>query len=100
MMWPEVDWFVLEEKRKVKEEINMTGVFNNQVGEEYSEFIQIYTDGAKKTKQKKTETEATGIGMAIPGKGIGINRRTSDKLDEWKRRDRTKHRYALTLHQL
>jgi len=35
----------------------------------------IYTDGAK-----KAETGVTGFGVAIPDKGGGINRRTSDRL--------------------
>ena len=42
---------------------------------EYSEFTQIYTDGAK-----KPETRLRGFGVAIPAKGIGINRRTSNNL--------------------
>lgn len=75
MIWPEVDWFVLEEKRKAREEINVVSVFKNRVGEEYGNFIQIYTDGAK-----NPETEVTGFGVAIPGQQIGISRRTSDKL--------------------
>ncbi len=48
MTWPEVDWFVLEEKRKSKKEVNLKSIFNNRIGGNYSEFIQIYTDGAKK----------------------------------------------------
>nr|XP_055031454.1 uncharacterized protein LOC129420520 [Misgurnus anguillicaudatus]XP_055031455.1 uncharacterized protein LOC129420520 [Misgurnus anguillicaudatus]XP_055031456.1 uncharacterized protein LOC129420520 [Misgurnus anguillicaudatus] len=75
MMWPEVDWFVLEEKRKAREEIDLVSVFKNRVGEEYGNFIQIYTDGAK-----DPETGVTGFGVAIPGQQIEISRRTSDKL--------------------
>ena len=41
----------------------------------YSDFTQVYTDGAK-----KPETGVTGYGVAIPVKRIGINRRTSNKL--------------------
>lgn len=57
LFWPEVDWFVLEEKRKAKEDINLERVFKNWVVEKYNEYIQIYTDGAK-----NPETEVTGLG--------------------------------------
>ena len=43
--------------------------------EKCSGFIQVYSDGVK-----EPETGVTGIGVAVPAKGSGINRRTSDKL--------------------
>lgn len=58
--WPEVDWFVLEEKKKAKDEINLKSIFNNRVGGNYSEFIQIYADGAKKKKKQKQEKQGLG----------------------------------------
>ncbi len=32
MTWPEVDWYVLEEKRKAKEKVHVNSIFNNRVG--------------------------------------------------------------------
>ncbi len=32
MTWPEVDWYVLEEKIKAKEEVHVNSIFNNRVG--------------------------------------------------------------------
>lgn len=69
LVWPGVDWFVLEEKRKTKEVINL------KIVEKYKDYIQVYTDGAK-----KPETEVTGLSVVVPSKGIGINRRTSSML--------------------
>lgn len=53
----------------------MERAFNNRMGEKYSEYIQIYTDGAT-----NPETEVTGLGVVVPDKGSGISRRTSNKL--------------------
>lgn len=39
LVWPEVDWFVLEEKRRAKEGINLKIVFNNRVVEKYKDYI-------------------------------------------------------------
>ncbi len=75
LVWPEVEWFVLEEKRRVKEGLNLKIVFNNQIVEKYKDYIQVYTDGAK-----KPETEVTGLSAVVPSKLIGINRRTSNML--------------------
>ncbi len=55
--------------------VNLKSIFNNRVGRHYSEFIHIYADGAK-----KTETEESGVGVAIPGKEVEISKRTSNKL--------------------
>ncbi len=60
MIWPEVDWFVLEEKRKAKEEVNLKSIFNNRLGGNYSEFIQTVL---KKQRQKKQ-----GLGWQFQGK--------------------------------
>ena len=43
--------------------------------ERCSGFIQVYADGAK-----ESEPGVTGIGVAVPAKGTGINRRKTDKL--------------------
>ncbi len=48
LVWPEVDWFVLEGKRRAKEGINKKIVFNNRIVEKYKDYIQVYMDGAKK----------------------------------------------------
>ncbi len=53
----------------------MKSIFNNEGGGNFSEFIQIYTDGAK-----RPETEKTGFGVAIPGKEVEISKRSSNKL--------------------
>ncbi len=68
-------WYVLEEKRKAKEEVHVKSIFNNRVGGKYRESIQLYTDGAK-----RPETEETGFGVAIPGKEVEISKRSSNKL--------------------
>ena len=73
--WPDVDWHVLEVKRKGKGQIDLVNVFEHHIIEKCSGFIQVYTDGVK-----EPETGLTGIEVAVPAKGIGINRRTSDKL--------------------
>ena len=66
---------LLEVKRKEKGKIDLVGAFKYHVMKEYSDFTQVYTDGAK-----KPETGVTGYGVTIPVKRIGINRRTSNKL--------------------
>uniref|UniRef100_A0A8C2Q875 Reverse transcriptase n=1 Tax=Cyprinus carpio TaxID=7962 RepID=A0A8C2Q875_CYPCA len=75
LVWPEVDWYVLEEKRRAKGGINLKMVFNNRIAEKYNDYTQVYTDGAK-----EPETEVTGLSVVVPSKGIGINRRTSNML--------------------
>ncbi len=60
MTWPEVDRFVLEEKRKAKEEVNLKSIFNNRVGGNYSEFIQ--------TVLKKQRPKKQGLGWQFQGK--------------------------------
>lgn len=64
---PEVDWYLLEIKRK-EEEADLLGVFNEYVSEVYKNFKQIYTDGTK-----NLETGVTGFGAVAPAKGIGVN---------------------------
>jgi len=44
IVWPEVDWFVLQEKRKAQEDINLERLFKDRLLEKYSTYIQIYTD--------------------------------------------------------
>ncbi len=39
------------------------------INKDYKEFVHVYTDGSK-----KPETGVIGYGVAIPAKGIGINR--------------------------
>lgn len=46
IVWPEVDWSVLQEKRKAQEDTNLERVFNNYIMEKYNEsclsrFIQM-----------------------------------------------------------
>ncbi len=67
MTWPEVDWFVLEEKRKSKKEVNLKSIFNNRIGGNYSEFIQIYTDGAKKKLRQKKQGLGWQFGLYTEG---------------------------------
>lgn len=67
--------YVQEVKREEKGVVDLVGVFNHHVMSKYSEFVHIYTDGSK-----QPETGVTGFGVAIPSRGIGINRRTSDRL--------------------
>ena len=75
LLWPAVDWYLLEVKRKEKDTIDLVSAFKYNVMKEYIDFTQVYPDGAK-----KPEAGVTGCGVAIPVKGIGINRRTSNKL--------------------
>ncbi len=75
LVWPDIDWYLLEVKRKGKGTIDLVSAFRYHVMNKYGDFIQIFTDGAK-----QPETEVTGFGVSVPEKGIGINRRTSDKL--------------------
>lgn len=75
LVWPEVDWYLLEAKRKGIGTTDLVNAFRYHVMKEYSDFTQIYTDSAK-----QPDTEVTGFGMAVPEKRIGINRRTSYKL--------------------
>ena len=63
LVWPAVDWYLLEVKRKEKDKIDLVSAFECHVMQEYSDFTQVYTDGAK-----KPETEVTGYGVAIPVK--------------------------------
>lgn len=72
---PRVDWFLLEIGKGKQRTVDLVSAFSSRIIEEYSGFIQIYTDGAK-----KPETGVTGIGVAVPTRGIGINRRTTDGL--------------------
>ncbi len=46
MNCPEVDWHILEIKRK-EERVDLVGVFNDHVTEVYKNYTQIYTDGTK-----------------------------------------------------
>lgn len=74
MRCPEVDWYLLEVKRK-EESADLVGVFNDYITEVYKNFTQIYTDGTK-----NPETGVTGMGVVVPARGIEINRRTSNHL--------------------
>ncbi len=75
LVWPDIDWYLLELKRKEKDQIDLVNAFKYLINKDYKEFVHVYTDGSK-----KPETGVTGYGVAIPAKGIGINRRTSDFL--------------------
>ncbi len=75
LFWPDIDWYLLELKRKEKDQIDLVNAFKYLINKDYKEFVHVYTDGSK-----KPETGVTGYGVAIPAKGIGINRRTSDFL--------------------
>ena len=55
--------------------VDLVSVFKCHVMSEYSDFTHLYTDGVK-----QPETGVTGFGVTVPAKGIGINRRTSNKL--------------------
>ncbi len=74
MKCPEVDWHLLEIKRK-EESVDLVGVFNDHITEVYKNYTQIYTDGTK-----NPETGITGIGVVVPARGIEVNRRTSNNL--------------------
>ncbi len=74
MKCPEVDWHLLEIKRK-EESVDLVGVFNDHITEVYKNYTQIYTDGTK-----NPETGITGIGVVVPARGIEVNRRTSNSL--------------------
>ena len=50
-MWPDMDWYLLEVKRKEKDQIDLVNALNYHVWKEYSDFTQIYTDGAKKKQR-------------------------------------------------
>ncbi len=65
MKCPEVDWHLLEIKRK-EESVDLVGMFNDHITEVYKNYTQIYTDGTKNPE--------TGI------TGIEVNRRTSNNL--------------------
>ncbi|CAJ1057143.1 RNA-directed DNA polymerase from mobile element jockey [Xyrichtys novacula] len=75
MIWPTVDWSVMGKKRKEGGQVSLVSVVNQRLREEYSGFVQVYTDGAK-----QPETGVTGLGVVVPSRGIEINRRTSDGL--------------------
>lgn len=47
LVWPDIDWYLLEVKRKEKGKINLVSALNYHVLEEYGDFTHIYTDGAK-----------------------------------------------------
>ncbi len=74
MKCPEVDWHLLDIKRK-EEHIDLVGVFNDHITEVYKNYTQIYTDGTK-----NPETGITGIGVVVPAWGIEVNRRASNNL--------------------
>ena len=70
-----MDWFVLDIKKREREQIDLASVFNIHLLVEYSEYVHVFTDGAK-----QPETGVTGFGVAVPSKRIEVNRRTSDSL--------------------
>ncbi len=74
MKCPEVDWHLLEIKRK-EESVDLVGVFKDHITEVYTNYTQIYTDGTK-----NPEIGITGIGVVVPARGIEVNRRTSNNL--------------------
>lgn len=74
--WPEIDWYLLEVKRKEKGQTDLVNAFKYHITREYNDFMLIYTDGAK-----EPETGVTGFGVAVAAKGILVNRRTSYMLE-------------------
>lgn len=70
-MWPDIDWYLLEKKKKGK--FVLVNVLKCKVMREYKDYLQIFTVGSK-----EPETGLTGFGAAVPDKGVGISRRTSD----------------------
>jgi len=41
LVWPDIDWYLLELKRKEKDQIDMVGAFNYHINKEYKDFIHI-----------------------------------------------------------
>lgn len=58
IIWPNIDWYLLEVKRKEKDSFDSISAFNYHM-KEYSHYIQINMVGAK-----KPETGVTGFGVA------------------------------------
>ena len=75
LVCPRVDMSLLEIKRTGKKTVDLLSAFSYLISQEYQDFVQVYTDGAK-----NPDTGATGFGVAVPGKGVGIYRRTGDGL--------------------
>jgi len=59
LVWPEVDWYLLDLKREEKRKGDLLSAFEYRVMKLNSEYTIIYTDGAK-----KPETGMTGFGVA------------------------------------
>lgn len=75
LVCPRVDMSLLEIKRTGKKTVDLLSAFSHLINQEYQDFVQVYTDGAK-----NPDTGVTGFGVAVPGKGVGIYRRTGDGL--------------------
>ena len=73
MVWPEVDWCLLELRRKGEGE-DLVRAHSGCMGGVYDGWVQVYTDGSR------AESGVTGLGVAVPERGIGISRRTTDGL--------------------
>ena len=72
---PKVDFHVLEVKRQERGEVDLIRVFNNRIEAEYSEYVQIYTDGSV-----DPEMERAGAAFVVPGVKYTVFKRATDKL--------------------
>ena len=73
MVWPKVDWCLLE-LRRGGEEVDLARAHGRCMGGVYGGWVQVYTDGSR------AESGVSGFGVAVPERGIGISRRTTDGL--------------------
>ena len=53
----------------------MASICNQRLIDEYSDYVNIFTDGAK-----QPETGITGFGVVVPSKNIELSRRSTDNL--------------------
>ena len=72
---PKIDFHVLDVKRRERGVVDLVTVFNNHVEREYSECVQIYTDGSV-----DPETGRTGAAFVVPGADYAVYKRAPDKL--------------------